>query len=313
MEEAFPATKAKRVDDQPEFVDQAVRQQRPYQAGTAVDDDVLPRLLFQLRDFRHKITLDQVRIVPRELRQGPRRDELRHAVEPVREPVRVFPAGPSRREPLIRHASQENRVRGEGLVELELLGLLAPEWEGPLLGRFDDAVQRHEQGGGQRARSRHRFSSVRATEDQYFSLRGGAERQGHESELDEETTVGAALEPIQDGRAGSPPALRRVITLRHAVAIYVSSLLGSGIFVIPGLAAPIAGAGSIGSWMLLSLASYPFAYTLAKLSAKRPGSRGSYDLARDGIGLRAGAAPAWLFLPRALPGAPPGTDAAASL
>src|SRR5207245_6482097 len=65
-----------------------------------------------------------------------------------------FPAGPSRREPLIRHTSQEERLRGAELVELELLGLLAPEWEAPLLGRFDDAVQRHEQCGGQGARSR---------------------------------------------------------------------------------------------------------------------------------------------------------------
>src|SRR2546426_10721566 len=87
--------------------------------------------------------------------------------------VRVFPVGPSRREPLVRHTSQEERVRGAELVDLELLGLVAPEWEAPLLGRFDDAVQRREQGGSQRARSRHRFSSVRATEDQYFSLRGG--------------------------------------------------------------------------------------------------------------------------------------------
>src|SRR5213593_3997131 len=157
-----------------------------------------------------------------------------------------------------------------------------------------------------------RFTSVRATEGQYFSLRGGAERQGHESELDEETTVGAALEPIPEGRAGSPPALRRVITLRHAVAIYVSSLLGSGIFVIPGLAARIAGPASIVSWMLLSLASYPFAYTFAKLSAKRPESGGIYAFARDGIGLSAGAATAWLFLAWAVLGAPAATVAAAS-
>src|SRR2546425_8406476 len=156
-----------------------------------------------------------------------------------------------------------------------------------------------------------RFTSVRATEDQYFSLRG-AERQGHESELDEHTTVGTALEPIQEGRAGSPPALRRVITLRHAVAIYVSSLLGSGIFVIPGLAARIAGPASIVSWALLSLASYPFAYTFAKLSAKRPESGGIYAFARDGIGLSAGAATAWLFLAWAVLGAPAATVAAAS-
>src|SRR3989454_608383 len=153
---------------------------------------------------------------------------------------------------------------------------------------------------------------LRSTEDQYFSLRGGAERQGHQSELDEPTAVGAASDPTKEGRAGSPPALRRVITLRHAVAIYVSSLLGSGIFVIPGLAARIAGPASIVSWMLLSLASYPFAYTFAKLSAKRPESGGIYAFARDGIGLSAGAATAWLFLAWAVLGAPAATVAAAS-
>src|SRR5437870_2564136 len=154
VEEALSATQDKRVDEQPEFVDQAGRQQRPYQAGTAVDHDALSRLLFQLRDSGGKIALDQVRIVPREFLQGPRRDELRHAVELVRKPVRVFPAGPSRGEPLIRHTPQEERIRGAGLVKLELLGLFAPEREAPFLRRFDDAVQRHEQGGGQAARSR---------------------------------------------------------------------------------------------------------------------------------------------------------------
>ncbi|HYS73571.1 MAG TPA: amino acid permease [Thermoplasmata archaeon] len=103
-----------------------------------------------------------------------------------------------------------------------------------------------------------------------------------------------------------------MITLRHAVAIYVSSLLGSGIFVIPGLAARIAGPASIVSWMLLSLASYPFAYTFAKLSARKPESGGIYAFAREGIGLGAGAATAWLFLAWAVLGAPAATVAAAS-
>ena len=119
------------------------------------------------------------------------------------------------------------------------------------------------------------------------------------------------MEPSQSTR-DRPLALHRVITLRHAVAIYVSSLLGSGIFVIPGLAARIAGPASILSWILLSLASYPFAYTFAKLSAKRPESGGIYAFARDGIGLGAGAATAWLFLAWAVLGAPAATVAAAS-
>src|SRR6266508_691746 len=120
------------------------------------------------------------------------------------------------------------------------------------------------------------------------------------------------MEPIRDAREGPAPALHRVITLRHAVAIYVSSLLGSGIVIIPGLAARIAGPASIVSWILLSIASYPFAYTFAKLSARKPESGGIYAFARDGIGLRAGAAAAWLFLAWAVLGAPAATVAAAS-
>ncbi len=114
------------------------------------------------------------------------------------------------------------------------------------------------------------------------------------------------------GHPAPQPALHRVITLRHAVALYVSSLLGSGIFVIPGLAAQIAGPASIVSWILLSLASYPFAYTFAKLSARRPESGGIYAFAREGIGAGASAATAWLFLAWAAIGAPAATLAAAS-
>src|SRR2546428_7403760 len=84
------------------------------------------------------------------------------------------------------------------------------------------------------------------------SVFGEAERQGHESELDEPATVDAALEPIQEGRARSPPALRRVITLRHAAATYVSSLLGSGIFAIPGLAARVPGPPPVPPWPFVS-------------------------------------------------------------
>jgi len=112
--------------------------------------------------------------------------------------------------------------------------------------------------------------------------------------------------------AGSSSGLHRVITLRHAVALYVSSLLGSGIFIIPGLAARIAGPASILSWIILSVASYPFAYTFAKLSARRPESGGIYVFAREGLGVGASAATAWLFLAWAVLGAPAATVAAAS-
>src|SRR5207237_8077461 len=118
----------------------------------------------------------------------------------------------------------------------------------------------------------------------------------------------------RDGETTKPPHtdLNRAPTLRQAVWIYVSSLLGSGIFVIPGLAARIAGPASIISWILLSLASYPFAYTFAKLSARNPESGGIYAFAREGLGRGASAATAWLFLAWAVLGAPAATVAAAS-
>src|SRR5216110_4103678 len=118
--------------------------------------------------------------------------------------------------------------------------------------------------------------------------------------------------PNLEKQEGARSGLHRVITLRHAVALYVSSLLGSGIFVIPGLEARIAGPASILSWIILSIASYPFAYTFAKLSARRPESGGIYVFAREGLGVGAGAATAWLFLAWAVLGAPAATVAAAS-
>ncbi len=118
--------------------------------------------------------------------------------------------------------------------------------------------------------------------------------------------------PASDLRRDAKPSLHRVITLRHAVAIYVSSVLGSGIFVVPGLAARIAGPASIVAWILLSVASYPFAYTFAKLSARKPESGGLYAFARDGFGRGASTATVWLFVAWEVLGAPAATVAAAS-
>lgn len=122
----------------------------------------------------------------------------------------------------------------------------------------------------------------------------------------------ASLNPPKDGNAEDVPALRRVLTTRHAVAIYVSSVLGAGVFVVPGLAAQIAGPASILSWVFLSLASYPFAYTFAKLSARKPESGGLYAFARDGFGAGASTATVWLFVAWNALGAPAATVAAAS-
>jgi len=121
---------------------------------------------------------------------------------------------------------------------------------------------------------------------------------------------------VQDGamerKVRDQVGLRKAIRLRNAVALYVSSVLGSGVLVLPGLAAQIAGPGSIIAWILLSLASYPFAFTFASLSARRPESGGVYSFAKEAFGFRVGTITGWLFGFWVITGAPAVTLIAAS-
>jgi amino acid efflux transporter len=108
------------------------------------------------------------------------------------------------------------------------------------------------------------------------------------------------------------PGLRKAMTLRYAVALYMSSVLGSGVLVLPGLAAQIAGPASLVAWVALSLISYPLAYTFASLSARKPESGGVYSFARESLGPGAANAVGWLFILWYITGAPAVTVIAAS-
>jgi amino acid efflux transporter len=112
--------------------------------------------------------------------------------------------------------------------------------------------------------------------------------------------------------AAAPAGLRKEIRLRHAVALYVSSVLGSGVLVLPGLTARIAGPASLVAWAALAVASYPFAYTFASLSARSPQSGGVYAFAREAFGLRIATVSGWLFVLWYVTGAPAVTLIAAS-
>lgn len=78
------------------------------------------------------------------------------------------------------------------------------------------------------------------------------------------------------------------------------------------MAARTAGAGSLLAWLLLSVASYPFAYTFARLSARNPESGGIYSFAREAFGHRVSTMTAWLFVAWVVLGAPAITLAAGS-
>lgn len=112
--------------------------------------------------------------------------------------------------------------------------------------------------------------------------------------------------------AGDGSGLRKAVTMPYAVALYMSSVLGSGVLVLPGLAAKIAGPASLIAWIALSLASYPLAYTFASLSARKPESGGVYSFARESFGQRWADAVGWLFIVWYVTGAPVVTVIAAS-
>jgi amino acid efflux transporter len=116
----------------------------------------------------------------------------------------------------------------------------------------------------------------------------------------------------QNSTEASVKGLKKAIKLRHAIALYVSSVLGSGVLVLPGLAAQLAGPASLIAWLILSCASYPFAYTFASLSSRNPQSGGVYAFAKETFGLPAAVATGWLFAFWYITGAPAATLIAAS-
>jgi amino acid efflux transporter len=111
-------------------------------------------------------------------------------------------------------------------------------------------------------------------------------------------------EPVPGGAPTPAGSFRRAIRTRHAIALYVSSVLGSGILVLPGLAAQIAGPASLLAWAFLAVASLPFALTFATLSARHPEAGGVYGFAREGLGPSAATVCGWLFAVWMFTGAP---------
>src|SRR5437870_13727184 len=102
----------------------------------------------------------------------------------------------------------------------------------------------------------------------------------------------------------STQGLRNAIALRYAVALYVCSVLGSGVLVLPGLAAQLAGPASLLAWVLLSIVSYPFAYTFASLSARKPEAGGLYSFTKESFGVRVATVTGWLFALWSVTGGP---------
>lgn len=87
--------------------------------------------------------------------------------------------------------------------------------------------------------------------------------------------------------------------LWQGVALYVGAVVGTGILVLPAVAANTAGPASVLAWGALVALSFPMALTFAALSRDRPDAAGFSGAIERAFGPRWGAVSGWLFLAQA--------------
>lgn len=89
--------------------------------------------------------------------------------------------------------------------------------------------------------------------------------------------------------------LQSTIGLPQAIALYIGAVLGSGILIVPGLAAQMAGPASLLAWGFMTLLILPMALSMGLLSAKFPNAGGVSHFVTLAFSPRAGAYIGWFF------------------
>lgn len=89
--------------------------------------------------------------------------------------------------------------------------------------------------------------------------------------------------------------LNRSITVWQAIALYVGAVIGSGILILPGMTAGIAGANALFSWGAMIVLSIPLAYTFAFLAREYPSAGGVSTFVERAFGRYAGALIGWFY------------------
>jgi amino acid efflux transporter len=88
---------------------------------------------------------------------------------------------------------------------------------------------------------------------------------------------------------------QRTITFTQGIALYMGAVLGSGILILPGYTADVAGPASIISWIILSLLSIPIAYTFARLALRFENFGGIATIVGHAFGFTWSAIVGWFF------------------
>ncbi|EOS56644.1 APC family permease [Paenibacillus barengoltzii] len=98
--------------------------------------------------------------------------------------------------------------------------------------------------------------------------------------------------------------LQKGIGLPQAIALYIGAVLGSGVLIVPGLAAEMAGPASLLAWGFMTLLILPMALSMGLLSAKYPNAGGVSHFVTLAYGEKAGTLVGWFFLMSVPIGAP---------
>ncbi|WP_059045522.1 amino acid permease [Paenibacillus rubinfantis] len=98
--------------------------------------------------------------------------------------------------------------------------------------------------------------------------------------------------------------LQKGIGLPQAIALYIGAVLGSGVLIVPGLAAEMAGPASLLAWGFMTMLILPMALSMGLLSAKYPNAGGVSHFVTLAYGKKAGTLVGWFFLMSVPIGAP---------
>lgn len=106
--------------------------------------------------------------------------------------------------------------------------------------------------------------------------------------------------------------LKKEITLIGGIGQLSTTLLGTGLFMIPAIAAGIAGGASLWAWVILFVAVVPIALTFAALGKRYPNAGGTSYFVRKAFNAKIERSVAWLFLSVIPVGIPAGVALTAS-
>jgi basic amino acid/polyamine antiporter, APA family len=105
-------------------------------------------------------------------------------------------------------------------------------------------------------------------------------------------------------QSSSRPELVRALSVHHATAVVIGTVIGSGIFLVPAEMMQAVGKAGVVylAWIVGGLLSLAGALTYAELAALKPQTGGEYVYMRDGYGPLGGFLYAWTYFVIAKPG-----------